>query len=197
MGGAEALYCILRSPELLLLNIVDRVVLIDPAIGGSVLADHMDISLRARAVRYYLGAGLESLRPEVAHANFEAIYQVFQEKLKSLFSGFGEGRHLTELQRLSARVFYVRSSVSDSETLSRGIRVVHAFTDYGELQGTRNDGLLDVKEQLLNVTPAFGTDFGILTADHLELVIAGMFSRSNAESRMAFTRAILQGIYSQ
>ena len=61
-GGAESMYLALRYPELLISGIIERVVLIHPALGGSPLADNVANNIMGRSFTKYLGEGLHSIQ---------------------------------------------------------------------------------------------------------------------------------------
>lgn len=196
MGGAESLYAILKHPDLLFSNIVEKVVLIEPAIGGSDLVDHLVDNVFGREWKSYLGEGLESLRPEVSQRNFREIFALFQKTLKEKFEGSSEEEIQRKFDELSKRVFYVRSiHTPNSKNLSIGLDIVLLFFKGKTMEGFDNDGLMPIHNQILGLLPAFGIDLGVLQADHIELVISGFSSHSNRANRKAFTRALLQTIY--
>lgn len=82
-GGAECLYAILRNPYLLQSGIIDRVVLINPAVGGSPLADNVSKNILGRCFSKYLGAGLRSIQPENSRKIFSEALEYFRQFLKS------------------------------------------------------------------------------------------------------------------
>jgi hypothetical protein len=202
MGGAEVLYSILMNPDLLIFDFVEKVVLIEAAIGGSILAENMKDNFLARRVRDYLGEGLNSLKPQQAHSNFKYAFRYFQNSLKSTFQDLGPKGIEEAFDRLSGQVYYVRSYIPDDEPVSWGVRAVLFFCEKDLMKRQLNDGLLSTVAQLLNLKAklinrerSFGTDLGILKADHVELVISGIFSESTGDIRRAFTRAVFRKIY--
>ena len=61
-GGAECMYLTLKYPELLLSNLIERVILVHPALGGSPLADNVATNFMGRSFSRYLGDGLFSIQ---------------------------------------------------------------------------------------------------------------------------------------
>ncbi len=184
MGGGESLYAILRKPELMLSHKVEKVILLEAAIGGSLIANSCRMFAQFLGIDMLLGEGLKCLRQEVARANFSVLYPIFVNRLDS-----------ASREDISKRVFYVRSSIPSHKSLSWGLQTVRAFFDPKALQGTQNDGLLTVENQILGLFPEFGVDLGIIPGDHIEWVVSGIFSKSTEARRRAFTRALLQSVF--
>ena len=61
-GGAECMYLTLKYPELLLSNLIERVILVHPALGGSPLADNVATNFMGKSFTRYLGDGLYSIQ---------------------------------------------------------------------------------------------------------------------------------------
>ncbi|KAJ3222582.1 hypothetical protein HK099_002136 [Clydaea vesicula] len=176
MGGAEAAYLFLKYPELLLDGVIEKVVCVNPAIGGSILADNLN--LLGKAASLLLGSGLNSLKPVVAKKNFEDGFARFQKTIAE--AGYKGG--LTPSSRfeyLSKKLYYVRTALSPA--------------DISEFP---NDRLLTAKDQMIQSNPAIGVDLGILEGDHIELVVNGFVSSGDVFHRKAFTRALLQKLFS-
>ncbi len=185
-GAAEALYALLKYPELMTANQVDRAVLINSAIGGSPLTQDLVGGFFGNCLQIFLNSSIHSLSPAKAHENFKNIYESFHFKIQE-----------TAFQDISRRIFYIRSFYSPGESLSMGIQTVLFFFKQPLNHKNQHDGLLLVTDQMLNLSPPFGIDLGVLKSDHIELVVSGQFSRSNSEQRRAFTRAFLQQIYEE
>lgn len=205
-GGAECLYTVLKYPELLLSNIIDRVVIIHGAIGGSPLADNVCDNFMGRTFTQYLDVGLLSLQPETARSNFQEIFKSFKEIISLQQSnqnnltpndpwGGIPNSHTSDLdllEDLSSRIFYIRGQSPPEDEISWGVKFVLFFCKQGLDSSIPNDGLLYCSDQMLS---GFGTDLGIIDADHIDLVIGGMVTVSDSERRKAFTRATLSAIY--
>jgi pimeloyl-ACP methyl ester carboxylesterase len=176
-GGAAALLTALRYPELVLTGVIDRVVVVQGAIGGSPLADAIARSAAVRALPLPR-RGLASLTPSEARS-------LFQEELSRVRARItADG-----LERLFARVFYVRSWEGRGRT-SFELALTHEY-----LQGFgsgQNDGLLLQEDMKLDRA---GVDLGVVASDHASLTVAGLLSKSTTADRKAFTRALFREIY--
>jgi len=176
-GGAAALLTALRYPELVLTGVIDRVVVIQGAIGGSPLAEALVRSPVTRVLPLPR-RGLESL-------SLSRSKQLFQAELDAV-----RARVTPEgLERLFARVFYVRSWEGRGST-SFELAVTHAYLrDFGSGQ---NDGLLLQEDMKLE---GAGVDLGVVASDHASLTVTDLLSTSTAAERKAFTRALFREIY--
>ncbi len=200
-GGAEALYAILRHPLIMLKGqgvdevepIVDRVVLIQAAIGGSVLASAQRRSLSVHALAWFLGAALDSLSPTQAIDNFASAFTRFNELLKARYGDEGEFSAVQVQKEISDKVYYVRGGVDPSH-FSRGLQVV-LWVCGGSFDCKQSDGLLDVESQRLSIDGSFGVDLGIIPLDHIQATVSGYLSGSPESDRRALMRAVLQQIY--
>jgi pimeloyl-ACP methyl ester carboxylesterase len=202
-GGAEILLMLLRYPELLLEGAVDRVVLIQSAIGGTPLAEGQfggaSYFKRALTGMAYLlfREGMASLQPSntriVFHSSWERIRDERGSDIRAL---------------LSQRIFYVRSHlphirfhpvISPVQWASIG--------SVGPCEGEcsdphssceehgRHDGLLRLSDQIYRPDGAIlGTDLGLLEANHLDLVLDWM-SRFNTASKESFMRALIRLVF--
>ena len=174
-GGAECLYLVLKYPELILSEIIERVVLIHPAVGGSPLADNVADNFMGRSFSNYLGDGLFSIQPLTARTLFRDAVANLKEILKTCPGMISAVHTLANPEELSAesykaisdRVFYVRGAAPAS-TLCWGVRFVIFFCKHALDATIPNDGLLHVEDQMVQ---GFGTDLGILECDHIDLVI--------------------------
>jgi hypothetical protein len=163
-GGAECLYAVLKYPELLLSNIIDRVVIIQGAIGGSPLADNVCDNFMGRAFTQYLHVGLISLQPETARSNFDEIFESFKEIISSKQSnennltpnnpweGIPDGStaDLDLFKDLSSRIYYIRGQSPPEDELSWGVKFVLFFCKQGLDSSIPNDGLLYCSDQMLS-----------------------------------------------
>ena len=201
-GGAECLYCILKNPELLTSNIVDRVVLMHPAVGGSPLADNVCDNFMGRRFTAYLAEGLDSLKPAIAKRNFQKILRTFRRTILLDSPETTMEEHLKNydeicsldnklFKKLSDRVFYLRGN-SPGGVICWGVQFVVAFCNHPLDPNIPNDGLLHCDDQYLS---DFGTDLGILDFDHIDMVIGGMVTNARPDKRKAYTRAFLTAIY--
>lgn len=196
-GGAEVLFAVLRHPELIFDKIVEKVILIEPAIGGSMLADCIKDNWFGRLVKWWLSDGLVSLSTKIAKKKFDEVYSHFLTLLKQRFASLGQARVEEEWEKISRRIYYVRGQHPEEQTLSLGLRIVLYFCQKKLDPSLEHDGLLTLESQILNTSPQFGTVLEDLKADHMELVIGGWFSRSTKKIRAAFTRALFHTVYSE
>ncbi len=167
MGGAAALLCALRYPELMLDGTLDRVVVIQGAVGGSPLADTLAHGPVTRL------AGIQSLTRAEARALFEKELAALEQKTTD-----------AERRRLFSRVFYVRSAQKEHVVaeLKAGRALLSLFGS-GD-----SDGLMLEEDMKLPL----GVDLGVLEADHAGLTVSGMMSNTTPLQRKAFTRALLR-----
>jgi len=208
-GGAETLYCMLKHPELILRGIVDRVVLLQPAVGGSPLADGPPGWILS-SVMAFLRSDLETLSTEVAKRNFnqaflhyEKYFQVSQYQTQDVVQKMKE--------TVSKKIYYVRSAARQDQ-ISYGVQivlnVVRKYLTYEKsIDGINpieyasdpwkysghHDGLLPVEAQM---DPRIGIDLGLLESDHIGLAVSLVSSISRSDRR-AFTRAVFTHIYDE
>jgi hypothetical protein len=189
-GGAECLYAILKNPYLLQSGIIDRVVLINPAVGGSPLAENVSKNILGRCFSKYLGAGLRSIQPENSRKMFSEALLYFKEFLisksektpppsssstsstsSSSSSSSNRSTGNFNFKNLSDRVFYIRGAAT-ADTLCWGVKFVIFFCKEPLDASVPNDGLLHVEDQMLH---GFGVDLGILDSDHIDLVVGNYY----------------------
>jgi hypothetical protein len=177
-GGAEALAAILHYPELILNGIVDRVVIIQGAIGGSPVSDSFEACGMLKVLPKKLKKGVLSLTPARAK-------ELFNEE--SLWASSHLQAH--DLELISSRVFYLRSA---KDPRKAGFRYRRMGTYLQKTYGP-NDGVLLVQDQMLS---SVGNDLGILeNRDHSSEVIQRWFCGKNDDEQRALTRAVLEAIY--
>lgn len=195
-GGVESLLAVLNFPKLLARGWVEKVVLIQAAIGGSELVEKIQPYYYFGAMEFFYGPGLQSLRPIEALKTNEQAFSNFLSYLRR--ESIGREIQLMEdkMRWFSDRIYYVRGAHNDNETLSLGLKTVLFLCKEPLDYFTKHDGILRIADQIFLPSAHFGVDLGILDADHIELVVSGIFSRSNARTRQAFTRALLSQIYS-
>jgi pimeloyl-ACP methyl ester carboxylesterase len=170
MGGAAALLCMIRNPDLTDDGIVEKVVIIQGAIGGSPLADAFAHGPFTRI------NGLVSLTREEAT-------RLFTEELTKLRAKATED----EVKKIFTHVFYVRSSASRG--VSGELKGSQLFlTMFGS---GASDGMMLAESMRL----PDGVDLGVLDSDHAGLVVSSFLSSSSVAQRRAFTRALLRELY--
>ncbi|MFZ9594447.1 MAG: esterase/lipase family protein [Bdellovibrionia bacterium] len=191
-GGAESLHSILKYPELILDEKVDRVVLLQSAIGGSPLATPEQPGVGLRVISYLIPQGLQSLSPGAAKQLFDEAFGGFVDRLKERFGHEGENKLKEKIDEVSKKVFYVRS-VEEPQNWSWGTQIVHRVCGNDLRNHGQSDGLLLIDDQ---IDQRIGVDLGVIQADHIDLAVDGVFSSLSSEDRRAFTRALFASIYS-
>jgi pimeloyl-ACP methyl ester carboxylesterase len=175
-GGAEALLAVLRYPELVTLGVVEKVIVIQGALGGSPVAD------RLRSVGAVGGLpvhfGLEALTREKARALFKLELEALRRKAPQETIDF-----------VFSKVFYVRACSGDGQV---ALELLPSY-EFLKRQGSgKNDGLVLVEDQRLYEG---GTDLGVLDSDHGSLTVSSFVSASTPRQRRAFTRALLREVF--
>ncbi|MDA0713570.1 MAG: hypothetical protein O2897_06245, partial [bacterium] len=188
-GGAELLYAILRYPDLITKNIIDSVILIQPAVGGSLLAENT-CAWCFDLISAISKPNLTTISPKITKQNFDKAFRLFNKSVFKLTNNSSE-KEAKKLEKvISDRIYYVRSQQS-RDKLSIGIETVLAFCNTSLDEHGPNDGLLLVKDQ---IDQRIGIDLGILQADHIGLTVSTVSNVSSAD-RKAFTRAMFRTIY--
>lgn len=177
-GGAEAVLAMIMYPQLISSGVVDRVISIQGAIGGSPLSNiYLDyvkpfMPLATGLIFELLDNGAASLTREEAHAIFNTSIVKLSDSNKTL---------------LNKRIFYVRAAQTGAK-LFRMLKVSSKLMYfYGD-----NDGMILTRDMY---RPELGTDLGILDADHNDLVSGKNRSNQTPEYRHAFTRALFRQVY--
>ena len=172
-GGAESLLMCLQHPDFLTSGMIDQLVVVQGAIGGSPLATLGGALGNSLAAHW---AGLQSLRPA-------DIQGLFREALTAL----GQNQTPTDLEWLNHHTFYIRGSQRPPNV----IRMLVPTNLYLQLVAGDNDGALAVGDQRL---AGFGQDLGVLDADHEDLVSAPAVVSTSVDYKRAFTRAMFRTI---
>ncbi len=176
-GGAASLMAVLRHPELVLLGVVDCVVVVQGAVGGSPVADLAATPLHAAGLPAPL-AGLDSLQPGDARPAFVAALAHARATLSP-----------AEFGHLSSRIFYVRS-VAQKDHLSPVLGPTHGLLC--ERGSGQSDGLVLAEDARLD---GCGVDLGVVPGDHAALTVSGPLSNATPHQRRAFTRALFREVY--
>jgi hypothetical protein len=166
-GGVEALLSVLEDPSLVRNGIVDKVVLISGAVGGSPVADHDTHDGQTGCL------GVRSL---------------VTSHVRAVVSGALGALAPDDRAELSRRVFYVRSE----ETTDKVTWVFKSMSRFLWAGFGPNDGALVTADQSL---PDFGNDLGTLETDHTGLVGWGPYTRTSPEYKRGFTRALIKLIF--
>lgn len=184
-GGAEVFFTILKYPELILNGIVDRVVLIQAAIGGSPLANPKSPAMTGLFLIF--GNGLRSMIPTIADKNVISALESFTQTIEYLYPNKESDFFEQIVEKISEKIFYVRSS--SSQQLKSIFHIAQATSQINLQNLGPNDGIILTEDQKCS---CFGTDIGILQSDHFDLAL-----NQGRESKclLAFTRALLGEIY--
>lgn len=188
-GGAELLYAILRYPDLITKNIVDSVILIQPSVGGSLLAENT-CGWCFDLISTVSKPNLTTISPKITKQNFDKVFGLFNKAVLELTGNSNQNLAKDLEKQISDRIFYVRSQQS-RDKLSIGIETALAFCNTSLDEHGPNDGLLLVKDQ---IDKRIGIDLGILKADHIDLTVSTVSNISSLD-RKAFTRAMFKTIY--
>jgi hypothetical protein len=209
-GGVEVLLTILKHPDLILDGIVDRVLLEQAAIGGSILAAPNTFSFLNPFSYFYIEAGLKSVRTLDAQKNLDEAFEILETAIKDRFKKQvgdfpealmqGDELYLREEKtfvdqkkaEISSKIRYVRT-YQDPNQLSLGTRIV-LWACNRTLDGQNlNDGLVHLDHQK---DDRIGDDLGILKYDHTDLNISRL-SNTTEEERLAIVRAVFGQLYDQ
>lgn len=185
-GGAEVLQTILRYPELILQGMVFQVLLIQPALQGSPLAERTPGCL-FDLFKLILKPNLATLDTFTAKEDLREAFLSFEKSLKSN-ALFRNSDHKILENQISSRIFYVQSQVYQDE-ISFGVSIVlmvlqHDLSDYNG----NHDGLLPLSSQS---DDRIGVNLGVVYADHIGLTISKL-SNVTKHERHAFTRLVFR-----
>jgi hypothetical protein len=188
-GGAESLYLLLEHPELIINGIVERTLLIQPAIGGSPMADNASGILFSLST-LLIAPNMRTLSTFESHVNFNKVFDDYNNNLKLLGKDLNRGENNLH-EYISSRIFYIRSRTKSN--LSFGLKIVlTVMQDNADRYCEDHDGLLSVDAQ---IDKRIGIDFEILEdIDHIDLVIK-IFSNLSSQKRESFTRAAFKSMY--
>ncbi len=196
MGGATSLRLVLTHPSLIWDGVIDRVILIEPAIGGSPMASQKELSWVARLGSQFFRPSLDSLTSEHAKTSFVSAVDSFMGYL----SGFeSDAERAEKFGTVHSKIFYVRSEASP-ELLSFGVQWVQMICGTSLARFGAGDGLILSKDQKLN---GLGIDLGVTHGDHFGQTVGyfsnrsifSIWSRETIRLQEAFTRAVLAQAY--
>ena len=195
-GGAEALLMILRHPELVIENIVDRVVILQGAIGGSPLAEPQNQNYLLQLAGKWIQPGFNSLQPSRMKSVFqEALETAFQS---GLIAGSTKGAIDPTLlfQQIHERIFYVLADKTDG-TIGPGIGLVLTLVGHRLDHLGPNDGLVLLKDQVLksrHQPVALGRILARLPVDHLGTTVK-YFSATTSRYQKTFMISCMAQIF--
>lgn len=195
-GGAAVLYLILKHSDLILKNIVDRVVLIQAPIGGCAFLSEPHKNFMSTMTMKFWGDSVKEMKEAASQQRFEKAFQEFKFYLKQEFGSLGDEVVAQKQKEISDKIFYLRSYKEKGE-LSIGVRILWKIFGINlDSTGQKNDGLLLSDAQKFKPElEEFGVDLGIVQADHIELTSSGVFCGASENDRRAFTRALFEQIY--
>jgi pimeloyl-ACP methyl ester carboxylesterase len=196
-GGAAIEDLLKRHPELLVLKIVERAGLINPALRGTILAqDETYIQTPiTEHIRSRINQGYKSLRPKTAQRNRKQARRVFNKFMRKHFGDMSAGHYQENLANISQQVLSVSSTLPLGTKASWILRLHSLLLKNGLPTDIPNDCVLAQDSQKMNLEEhSLGVDLPTLEGDHIEYVIS-FFSRSNSKKRKAFARAFLQALY--
>lgn len=180
-AAAEVLYLALTQPSLLVEGRVNRIVLVQAAVGGSVLAMQPAGNPVSATVFWLYQRGLESMVPVSTKSLMERAYRTLLLDHPVAVAEF-----------LSSRIYYVRSRAAEP-SLSPAVRLLQLTCPPSLIDALReeeNDGVLTTSEQLF---PLIGRDLGVIEADHVSLFIQRL-GNLTAPHRRGFVRSILVAV---
>lgn len=148
-GGAEILYLLLEHPELILDGTVDRTLLIQPAVGGSAIADNASGLLFSIVAMLY-SPNMNTLSLGQAEANFNAAFKAYNAQLNLLAKKLSF-KEANIHDHISSRIFYVRSQTT--RELSFGLKLIlGVMQDSADRYCQAHDGLLSMNPNLTSVS---------------------------------------------
>lgn len=185
-AGPELLQTILRYPELILQGVVFQVLLIQPALHGSPLADYTPGFLFS-LVKVIMTPNLATLNTLTANEDLDAAFVSYQKALLNNIAIF-HGDQKTMEKQISSRIFFVKSQIEQSE-VSFGVSLVLTViqNDLSSYNGS-HDGLLPLSSQ---EDDRIGIDLGVVHSDHIGLTISTI-SNVCKDDRKAFTRVVFR-----
>jgi hypothetical protein len=188
-GGAEILYMLLIYPFLIIDDVVDSAILLQPAILGSPLTIYKE-NFFIDVIRNFLSPDLETLNPERSKLNFNEAYNGYEHFLNERAAT--TNKSIEELKQFfSTKINYVCSEMTAPEQLSTGIKIV-LDTIGDTIKDDRHDGLLPISAQLF--TPV-GNVWGIIKCDHIGLVLKGPLSNVSSQERKAFMHLAFRKLF--
>lgn len=177
-GAVELLNVMFKHPELMEQKTIEKVILIQAAIGGSYVADISDdvLSLIAPFAASCSG-GLKSLRKGYAEKLLTTAYETLS---------------LEQRKNIANKIYFVRSAQRAKKTTPFLIPTQkYLAMNYG-----KNDGLLLVEDQIFEPLINDGsTDLGVVDADHSDLVFSELESLTSDKIRYEFTRNLFRRLF--
>lgn len=144
-GGVETLLFLLKNPHFIDKNIIHRAILIQAPLRGTPVAD-IGSEFTRKYLRYW--GGPDSMRSDYIQPLFDREFAKFNRKR-------------TDIDAIGSHVYYLRSS-KERDFTNILIRACHwSIKDFGP-----SDGVVVTRDQLID---GFGTDLGIMHADHGDL----------------------------
>lgn len=185
-GGAEFLHLVLEHPELIIFGMVEQVLLIQPAIGGSPLIDMSEGILYSLFLAIF-NPNMETLSTSRAKEIFDTAFANYEVALDKIAKSSGiASKTLHEI--VSSRIFYVQSKIEpEDESIGLSLVLTVLQNDLNSLE-VEHDGLLPMTSQY---DKRIGKILGVLKVDHLGLTVSTL-SRVGKKARKAFMRLIFR-----
>jgi hypothetical protein len=197
MGAARSLYLVLEKPELMLGSsdeppLVDRLILIQGAFGGSTLASQVEESPILNLISWFFSLidGFKSLTPVEAQHTFDQVYHSFEKKLYRWFGSEWKQKWFD----ISKRIFYFRS-YQEPDDFCNTVRFVHKVCGANLNDEGLNDGLVKVEGQMFD---RIGIPIEPMqNVDHLGLTFSRPIGSTSSDFRIAFTHMAVQAAFEQ
>jgi hypothetical protein len=180
-GANETLLAILKDSSLLRDGIVDRLVFIQAALGGSHIAD---LLLNDDSGSWPAAQPFHWL-----FHDWKGLWSMTPARARTMFADAIAAADPADRVLLSEKLFYVRASKVRSKC-SWELQAMHLFVEsfWGE-----SDGVMLPEDQKID---GLGTDLGLLEGDHFDLTEKGPGVVSTPASfRRAFTRALMRELF--
>ncbi|MBX9765808.1 MAG: hypothetical protein K2X47_00935 [Bdellovibrionales bacterium] len=189
-GGAETLGAVFKYPKLLE-EVVEKVILIQSALGGSPLADYVSGKEKKELSAQIPAVHQARFRATAAAGKISNLYiskgtqSLTRQKMAAFWARIFSNADPTTIQLADKKINYIVSFKDPSKMAS----LVDATGWYLQTSYGPNDGMILLRHQYLD---GFGTLLATLNADHTDLTTSWPYSSAPSKIREAMTKAILQ-----
>lgn len=191
-GAAEILYMLFMHPELILSGVVDQVLLLQAAIGGSPLAETRDGVLFNLSM-FLFSPNLNTLTYKMSKEHFDNAFACYQNSLDIYLKTYSDSAKYKNLTRadlsreISKKVFFVGSKSKGN--YSKAINILLFFMQNNlDNFPEAHDALVPLSSQFF---PGFGVHMGVLDADHADLTVS-LLSNVSGKGRRVLTRLLFR-----